>query len=39
VPEIFKEIFHALYKLKNGNKNCENLNKQAIPTIAGTLIQ
>jgi len=39
VPEIFKEIFHALHKLKNGNKNCKNLNKQAIPAIAGKLIQ
>jgi len=26
-------------KLKNGNKNCKNLNKQAIPAIAGKLIQ
>jgi len=26
-------------KLKNGNKNCKTLNKQAIPAIAGKLIQ
>jgi len=39
VSEIFKEIFHALYKLKNGNKNCKNLNKQAIPAISGKLNQ